>query len=121
MTNRTCCLLTFLPGSYDLHHRTVMQELNMRPEGMVTDGTRYKRMLTAMGRNVDKTAKEFTFRHDLSAEPVLRQFSTCFGIFGMEESDAVAYLKGYLNRSGENGVLHDESKLRYALLNWNEN
>lgn len=49
MTNRVCCLLTLLPGSYDLHRRAMMQELQLRPAGMVTDGTMYERVLTAMG------------------------------------------------------------------------
>ena len=121
MTNRTCCILTVLPGSYDLHRRAMMQELKLHPEGMVTDGTRYEQVLTAMGREVCVTVKEFISRHDLSAETVLRQFPVYFAIFGIAQADAEAYLRDYLSRNAENGVLHDESKLKYALLTWNVN
>jgi len=121
MTNRSCCLLTVLPGSYDLQRRAMMQELKLRPEGMVTDGTRYERVLTAMGRNVRTITKEFTSKHDLPAKTVLQQFPVYFSIFGVEESDALTYLQDYLNRNSDNGVLHDESKLLYSLLIWNVN
>ncbi len=121
MTNRTCCLLTVLPGSYDLHRRAMMQELQLRPEGMVTDGTRYEQVLTAMGRDVRVVTKEFTSKHDVRAETVLQQFPVYFAVFGIREPDAEAFLRDYLDRNAENGVLHDESKLRYALLTWNVN
>ena len=121
MTNRTCCILTVLPGSYDLHRRAMMRELNLHPEGMVTDGTRYEQVLTAMGRDVRIITKEFTSKHDISSATVLRQFPIYFEIFGIEKTDAVAYLQDYLSRNADNGVLHDESKLNYALLTWNVN
>lgn len=44
-----------------------------------------------------------------------------FGIFGMDERDAEAYVRDYFARHAENGVLHDESRMRYALLTWNVN
>ena len=121
MTNRTCCLLTVLPGSYDLHRRAMMQELQLRPAGMVTDGTMYEQVLTAMGRDVRIVTKEFTSKHDVRAETVLQQFPVYFAVFGIREPDAEAFLRDYLDRNAENGVLHDESKLRYALLTWNVN
>lgn len=121
MTRRACCILTVLPGSYDLHRRAMLRELNLHPAGMLTDGDRYQTILTAMGRNVRVFTKAFTSRHDLALDAALRQYTVYFGIFGMDERDAEAYVRDYFARHAENGVLRDESRMRYALLTWNVN
>ena len=74
-----------------------------------------------MGRNVRVFTKAFASRHDLDLDAALRQYTVYFGIFGMDERDAEAYVRDYFARHAENGVLHDESRMRYALLTWNVN
>ena len=121
VTRRTCCIVTVLPGSYDLHRRAMMRELELHPAGMMTDGDRYREILTAMGRDVRVFTTETLSRQNVSLKDVLRQYTIYFGIFGISSIDAEMYLKGYFGRNAENGVLHDERRMRFALLTWNVN
>lgn len=120
-TRRTCCIVTVLPGSYDYHRRAMMKELELHPAGMMTDGDRYREILTAMGRNVRVFSTETVSRHDLTLDQILAQYSVYFGIFGISERDAQTYLRGYFMRNAENGILHDERRMRLALVTWNVN
>lgn len=118
ITRRTCCILTVLPGSYDMHRRAMMQELNLRPKGMVTDGERYEQVLTAMGRTVQVITRKTEAKYDVPVESILQQYPVYFNIFGVSEGEATAFLNDYLARHADNGVLHDESHLHFALLTW---
>ena len=120
-TRRTCCIVTVLPGSYDLHRRAMMQELDLHPAGMMTDGERYHKILTAMGRDVRVFEQETVSHQDLTLDSILKQFTVYFKIFGISETETEAYLRGYFLRNAENGVLHDERRMRFRLLTWNVN
>lgn len=121
VTRRACCIVTVLPGSYDFHRRAMMRELELHPAGMMTDGDRYREILTAIGRDVRVFTTETVSKYDVTLKDVLKQYSIYFGIFGISEQDAELYLRSYFGRNADNGVLHDERRMRFALLTWNVN
>lgn len=121
VTRRACYIVTVLPGSYDFHRRAMMRELELHPAGMMTDGDRYREILTAIGRDVRVFTTETVSKYDVTLKDVLKQYSIYFGIFGISEQDAELYLRSYFGRNADNGVLHDERRMRFALLTWNVN
>ena len=118
MTRQTCCIVTVRTGSYEKHRKAMMTELHLHPRGMVTDADRYIQVLRAMGRKVRIVEKELRYTYDVPAQRVLEQYPIYFAIFGLSESDSLDYLKGYLQRHADNGVLHDESLLKLSMLTW---
>ena len=119
MASRACCILTVRKGSYDRHRKAMMSELDLHPRGMVTVAETYGRVLAAMVRTVRTVDREVCRAFDVPVEKVLEQYPIYFSVFGVPEADALAFLKAYLARNAENGVLHDESKLCLSLLIWN--
>ena len=119
MTRRTCCIITVLPGSYDLHRKAIMNALELHPKGMITNGERYMEILTAMGRKVKLNISETVGKRDMDIETAFKQYTTYLEIFGLTLDKTENFLRDYLEKNSDNGVLHDESKMRLALLTWN--
>ena len=119
MSGRTCCILTVRKGSFDRHRRAMMAELGLKPRGMVTDAETYERVLAAMGRTVRTVTKETVHTYDVPEEKVLEQYPVYFSVFGVPEKDSLDFLRDYLDRNADGGVLHDESRLLLSLLIWN--
>lgn len=119
MTEKTCCIVTVKKGSYDYHRKQMMNELGLRPKGMITDADRYLEVLTAMGRNVTLAEKTIRSEYDVAETDFLERYPIYFSVFGMPRAESEPYVKDYFSRHAENGVLHDKSELNLVLLTWN--
>ena len=118
LTGRLCALVTVRKGSFDKHRKAMMAELGLHPKGMLADADRYLAVLRAMGRDVTVQETVLRSESDIPAETVLERYPIYFSVFGLGRSESSAFLKDYLDRHAENGVLHDESELRFSLLTW---
>jgi len=119
MARRACCLITVMRGSADRHRRAMMQELGIRPKGgMVTEAIYYFNALYLMGRQPDVLCRTVHHAYDVDAKTVLEQYPIYFGIFGVDERTSLPYLKDYLEKNADGGVLHDESTIRQAMITW---
>lgn len=119
MTDRLCCLVAVMRGSYDRHRKAMMGELNIRPKGgMTTELIHYFNTLYLMGRQPNILTRTVHREYDIPAEKVLEQYPIYFRIFGVPESASLPYLQGYLSRHAQNGLLREESHIHFALLWW---
>lgn len=114
----TCVLVTVMKGSADKYRSQMMRELNLRPEGMITEYSTYLDVLRAMGRDVTVWTMERFTKRNTSLEELLWQFPTYFEIFGMEQEASVSYLKSFFEKHQENGFLADETQMNVAMLVW---
>ena len=114
-----CCLITVMRGSIDKHRRAMMAELKVRPSGgMVTEAIHYYNALYLMGRRPDVICRTVERSHDITEETLLTQYPVYFKIFGISEQDSVEFLRKYLARHGDHGVLREESVLNLAMITW---
>lgn len=119
MAERLCCLVTVMRGSYDKHRKAMMAGLGIKPKGgMVTELIHYFNALYLMGRQPDVLCRSLRREYDVPVEKLLEQYPIYFKIFGMEEDVSVPFLRGYLDRHAENGLLHEESYINYAMIRW---
>ena len=121
LTRQTCVIVTVMPGSYDRHRKAMMQELNLHPEGMITDALLYRRVLEARGRRVRLFTAESAHRFTVTKADFMKKYRTYFGIFGLPGELLDEYLERYFERHARRGLLQDESKLCLGMLVWNAN
>lgn len=120
MTKRRCCLVTVTQGSYDKHRKAMMAELGIQPKGgMVTEAIHYYNALYLMGRQPDVRCRTVHREYTVPKERILAQYPIYFKIFGVEEETSAAFLEDYLARNAQDGLLHDESHINFAMLTWN--
>lgn len=118
MTSGYCVLVTVMAGSYDKHRKAMMGELNIHPEGMVTDYDTYLNVLKAMGREVMTANRSFKREYKTSLEELLLGMPTYFKIFGIDNDKAIAFVKDYFERNSVDGYLNDESLMNMGMIYW---
>ena len=119
MAGRLCCLVTVTRGSCDRHRKAMMAQLGIKPKGgMVTELIHYFNALYLMGRQPNVLCRTVHREYDVPAEKLLEQYPIYFKIFGVEEDVSVPFLRGYLDRHAENGLLHEESHINFAMIRW---
>ena len=122
MAGRLCCLVTVMRGSYDRHRKAMMSDLGVKPRGgMVTELIHYFNALYLMGRQPNVLCRTVHREYDIPVEKLLEQYPIYFRIFGVEEEHSRAFLEDYLSRHAENGLLHEESHIHYAMITWKPN
>jgi len=118
MTSGYCVLVTVMAGSYDKHRKAMMGELDIHPEGMVTDYDTYLNVLKAMGREVMTANRSFKREYKTSLEELLAGMPTYFTIFGIDRDKAIAFIKDYFERNSVDGYLNDESLMNLGMIYW---
>lgn len=119
LAERKCCILTVARGSYDLHRKSMIDELGLTPPGgMVTEALRYFDVLSLMGRLPDVKTWSFSSETEICLEDFLTRYIVYFRIFGMEDSASEGYLRKYFQQHAADGVLTEQSHLNLALLTW---
>lgn len=119
MTRRLCCLVTVMRGSHEKHRRAMMTELGIRPKGgMLTEMLHYFNVLYLLGRQPNVITRTVESIRDIPVETALEQFSVYFKIFGVDEERSLPFLRDYLARHAENGVLREESRIHYGMITW---
>lgn len=119
LSKRLCCLVTVMRGSYDRHRKAMMADLGIQPKGgMVTELIHYFNALYLMGRQPNVVCRTLHREYDVPVEKLLEQYPIYFRIFGVEEARSRAFLEDYLSRNAENGLLHEESHINFALISW---
>ena len=119
MSRRLCCLVAVMRGSQDRHRKAMMEELGIRPRGgMTTELIHYYNALYLMGRQPNVICRTREYAYDIPEERLLEQYPIYLGIFGVPEKRSVPFLKDYLARHGENGVLREESRIHFGWLWW---
>ena len=120
MTKRLCCLVAVMRGSYDKHRKAMMAELGIQPKGgMTTEMIHYYNALYLMGRQPNVLCRTMHSEYAVPVERLMEQYPIYFRIFGVEENRSIPFLKDYLARHAENGLLQEESHIHFALLTWN--
>lgn len=119
MTSRLCCLITVASGSCDEHRMRMLKELQIRPEGTLTEAIHYYNVLYLMERQPSVLTHEIFQERDQTEEEIMERYPIYFGIFGISEDRAKQYLSDYLKRHARNGVLHERSRYRLVMLTWN--
>ena len=119
MTKRLCCLVAVMRGSYDKHRKAMMTELGIQPKGgMTTELIHYYNALYLMGRQPNVLCRTMHSEYGVPVERLMEQYPIYFRIFGVEEDRSIPFLKDYLARHAENGLLHEESHIHFAWLWW---
>ena len=96
-----------------------LAELGIKPRGgMVTELIHYFNALYLMGRQPNVVCRSLHREYDVPAEKLLEQYPIYFRIFGVEEDVSVPFLRDYLDRHAENGLLHEESLINFARITW---
>lgn len=113
-----CVLITVIKGSYDKHRKAMMQELELAPEGMVTEFSIYEKVLKALGREYLTETMSYQHEYTTSLESLLRTMPVYFGIFGIDEARSREFINDYFKRNQEDGVLHDESRMNLGMIYW---
>ena len=115
---KVCALVTVMRGSYDKYRSKMMQELGLRPEGMITEAQMYLDLLQALGRKPKVWTESIHSIRQTSLEELLTQFPTYFAIFGIQPVESERYLRDFFARHQEGGVLQDETRMNRALILW---
>ena len=118
LSKGSCALITVMAGSYDKHRKAMMGELNLKPEGMITDFDTYKEVLTAMGRKIQTDSKTTKHEYKTYLEDLLETMPTYFKIFGIDEETSVSFIKDYFDKNQEDGHLNDETLMNIGLIYW---
>lgn len=119
LSKRLCCLVTVLRGSYDKHRKAMMSDLGVKPRGgMVTELIHYFNALYLMGRQPDVLCRTVHREYGVPVEKLLEQYPIYFRIFGVEEEQSVPFLRDYLSLHAEDGLLHEESHINFAMITW---
>lgn len=119
MTKRLCCLVAVMRGSYDKHRKAMMAELGIQPKGgMTTELIYYYNALYLMGRQPNVLCRTMHSEYAVPVERLMEQYPIYFRIFGVEEDRSIPFLKDYLARHAENGMLQEESHIHFAWLWW---
>ena len=113
-----CVLITVMAGSYDKHRKAMMGELNLKPEGMITDFDTYLEALKAMGREVKTATKTTKHEYKTYLEDMLETMPTYFKIFGINEDEAVSFIKEYFDRNKDGDHLNDETLMNIGMIYW---
>ncbi len=119
MTKRLCCLITIAGGSYDEHRMRMLKELDIRPEGTLTEAIHYYNVLYLMDRQPSVIMQEIEQETEQSVDELMERYPIYFHIFGIPMDEARRYLSGYLERYAGNGVLREKSRYRLAMICWN--
>jgi hypothetical protein len=72
-----------------------------------------------MGRQPNVLCRTMHSEYAVPVERLMEQYPIYFRIFGVEENRSIPFLKDYLARHAENGLLQEESHIHFALLTWN--
>ena len=113
-----CALITVMRGSYDKYRRMIMQELELKPEGMITEYGTYLDVLRAMGRKPSLWTRSVRSEHTTDLSALLRTFPVYLEIFGVDRQRSELYLKDFFERNQSGGVLHDETLMNTAMIVW---
>ncbi|MBE5900997.1 MAG: class I SAM-dependent methyltransferase [Lachnospiraceae bacterium] len=118
LTKDYCVIHTVQKGSYDKYRKMMMEELKLKPEGMVTEYSIYLDVLKALGRSVE-TYEESSHREYQSSLPeLLENYKVYFKIFGMEEAQIQSFVTDFFEKHQVDGHLQDESQMNMGLLIW---
>lgn len=119
LTKRYCCLVAVMRGSYDKHRKAMMAELGIQPKGgMTTELIHYYNALYLMGRQPNVLCRTVHSEYAMPVDRILEQYPIYFRIFGVKEERSIPFLKDYLARHAENGLLKEESRIHFAWLWW---
>ena len=118
MTERLCCLITITTGSYDEHRMRMLKELHVKPEGTLTEAIHYYNVLYLMGRQPSVITQEIWQETDQAEEEIMERYPIYFSIFGIPVDESKRYLSEYIKKHAVNGVLHEKSCYRLAMLTW---
>ena len=113
-----CAVVTVMPGSVDPHRRRMMQELGIRPSGMVSEAKHYYNVLYHMGRCPEVFCHSMSGTSVMTRERLLDHYTHYFKIFGVGEERSEAFLNEYFDRFSENGELKEQSRMEMALITW---
>lgn len=119
MAKDYCCLIAVTRGSYDLHRKRLMKELDVRPSGgMTTEALWYFNMLYLMGRQPE--VRHFTrhFDYQQPIESAVERNKVYFEIFGLSPQESEPKLRRYFERNVQDGLIRDESHINTALIWW---
>ena len=86
--------------------------------GTAPELIRYFNVLYLMGRQVNVRTRTLRSEYDIPREKLMEQYPIYFRIFGVEEDRSILFLKDYLARHAENGMLQEESHIHFAWLWW---
>ena len=118
LSGNWCVLITVMKGSYDKHRKAMMAELDLKPEGMITDFDTYAEVLNAMGRKVYTFQTTSKHEYKTYLEDLLDTMPTYFKIFGIDEDRAVSIIKEYFERNKDGDHLNDETLMNIGMIYW---
>ena len=119
MTDKTCCLIAVQRGSYEKHRKSIMAQLQIKPQGgMTTEAIHYINALYLMGRQPNVKFWETKHTCHIPSPRILEQYPTYFEIFGVPKEKAFSFLEKYLTEHAVGGFLEEEICLRQALIYW---
>lgn len=118
MAHDACALIAVTRGSYDLHRKTLMRELDVHPAGMTTEALWYYNTLYLMGRQPN--VKTFTQRQEYTVpiDMAVERDKIYFEIFGLNPAQSEPKLRAYYEKLCQNGVISDISHINTALIWW---
>jgi hypothetical protein len=121
MSSKYCVLVTVMKGSYDKYRKMLLQELDIHPDGMITEGSIYLDVLSRLGREVKMFNYEEHYEYQTSLDELLEQYIAYLEIFGLSRSEAEKQLKRFLEHNQKNGLLYDETHMKTTMLVWRTN
>ena len=113
-----CAIQTVRSGSYDKYRKKILEELDVKPEGMITEFSLYQSVLEALGRNVMTYTESFHREYTTSREELLKSFPTYLEIFGIDRMRSEPFLEEFFARHQQEGLLRDETQMNTGLLYW---
>jgi hypothetical protein len=96
----------------------LLQELDIQPEGMITEGSVYLDVLGQLGREAQVFNYEEHYEYQTSLDELIGQYVSYLEIFGLSRSEAESQLRRFFERNQKNGVLYDETHMKTAMLVW---
>jgi SAM-dependent methyltransferase len=118
ISSKYCVLVTVMKGSYDKYRKMLLQELDIQPEGMITEGSVYLDVLGQLGREAQVFNYEEHYEYQTSLDELIGQYVSYLEIFGLSRSEAESQLRRFFERNQKNGVLYDETHMKTAMLVW---
>ena len=118
LAKKRCVIITVFPTSVDPNRRNMMQELGIKPRGMVTPAGHYINVLYALDRCPEVFRESFTSVSRITRDRALDHYTQYFSIFGVDPKVSADYINGYFDKYAEDGVITEESCMDMAMITW---
>ena len=119
LSDHACGILAVTRGSYDLHRKRLMEQLNVHPSGgMTTEALWYYEALYLAGKQPEVRCWSRHFEYSIPLEEALLRNEYYFEIFGVAAADSRPILTQYFQAIAKDGFIDDETQLNTALVTW---